>query len=109
AFLTRTYTIVTAAGEPLAKLRKTYLHNVIRKRWYVLSPTGATLALAIEDSMVLSLLRRGLGPFFGFLRTNFVFVRGQGAEVFGEGNRKVTLLGRDVLGLSADSARTTDR
>src|SRR5262249_57810729 len=62
AFLTRTFTIVTAAGGPLAKLRKTYLHNVIRKRWYVLSPAGAPMAMAIEDSMVLSLLRRALRP-----------------------------------------------
>jgi hypothetical protein len=109
AFLTRTYTMVTAAGDPLAKLRKTYLHNLIRKRWYVLSPAGAPLAMAIEDSMVLSLLRRLLGPFFGFLRTNFVFVRGQDAEVFGEFNRKFTLLDRYVLDLSADADRSFDR
>jgi hypothetical protein len=109
AFLTRTYTIVTAAGDPLAKLKKTYLHNVIRKRWYVQSPAGAPMAMAIEDSMVLSLLRRVLGPFFGFLRTNFVFVRGQDDEVFGEFNRKFTLLDRYVLDLSADAERTFDR
>jgi len=109
AFLTRTYTIVPAAGEPLARLRKTYLHNLIRKRWYVVSPVGAPLAMAIEDSMVLSLLRRLLGPFFGFLRTNFVFVRGQDDEVFGEFNRKFTLLDRYVLDLSADAERTFDR
>ena len=109
AFLTRIYTIVTAAGDPLAKLKKTYLHNVIRKRWYVQSPAGAPMAMAIEDSMVLSLLRRVLGPFFGFLRTNFVFVRGQDDEVFGEFNRKFTLLDRYVLDLSADAERTFDR
>jgi hypothetical protein len=109
ALLTRTYTIVTAAGDPLAKLRKTYLHNVIRKRWYIQSPAGAPVAMAIEDSMVLSLLRRVLGPFFGFLRTNFVFVRGQDDEVFGEFNRKFTLLDRYVLDLSADAERTFDR
>src|SRR3989442_15811331 len=73
AFLTRTYTIVTAAGEPLAILKKTYLHNIVRKRWYVMTPEGAPLAMAIEDSIVLSLLRRGMGPFFGFPRTHFLF------------------------------------
>src|SRR5262249_57675729 len=97
AFLTRTYTIVTGAGDPLAKLRKTYLHNVIRKRWYVLSPTGALVAMAVEDSMVLSLLRRILGPFFGFLRTNFVFVRGGGAQEFGGFHTQVTPRSRDRL------------
>jgi hypothetical protein len=109
AVLTRTYTVVTTAGELLAKLRKTYLHNIIRKRWYVASPGGEPLALAIEDSIVLSLLRRVLGTFFGFLRTNFVFVRGPDEELFGEFNRKFTLLDRYVLDLSADAARTFDR
>jgi len=109
AFLTRTYTVVTATGETLAVLRKTYLHNIVRKRWYVTASGGAPLAMAIEDSIVLSLLRRIIGPLLGFLRTNFVLVRGQDAEIFGEFNRKFTLLDRYVLDLSADSARTFDR
>ena len=109
AVLTRTYTVVTAAGETLAILRKTYLHNIVRKRWYVMGPGGEAVARAIEDSIVLSLLRRVIGPFFGFLRTNFVLVRGTDAEIFGEFNRKFTLLDRYVLDLSADSARTFDR
>lgn len=109
ALLTRSYTLMTAAAVPLAKFRKTYLHNVIRKRWYVASPEGAPLALAIEDSIVLSMLRRLLGPFFGFLRTNFIFVRGRDEEVFGEFNRKLTLLDRYVLDLSADPGRAFDR
>ena len=109
ALLTRTYTVVTAAGETLAILRKTYLHNIVRKRWYVGGPAGEAVAMAIEDSIVLSLLRRVIGPFFGFLRTNFVFVRGADAEIFGEFNRKFTLLDRYVLDLSADSGRTFDR
>lgn len=109
ALLTRTYTVVTAAGETLAILRKTYLHNIVRKRWYVAGPSGEAVAMAIEDSIVLSLLRRVIGTFFGFLRTNFVFVRGTDAEIFGEFNRKFTLLDRYVLDLSADSGRTFDR
>jgi uncharacterized protein YxjI len=109
ALLTRTYTVVTAGGETLASLKKTYLHNVVRKRWYVRAPGGAPLAMAIEDSIVLSLLRRIIGTFFGLLRTNFVFVRGDDAEIFGEFNRKFTLLDRYVLDLSADVARAFDR
>jgi len=90
-------------------LRKTYLHNIVRKRWYVTAAGGEPLAMAIEDSIVLSLLRRVLGTFFGFLRTNFVFVRGRDEEIFGEFNRKFTLLDRYVLDLSADTGRTFDR
>jgi len=70
---------------------------------------GAFEPRALQDSIVLALLRRILGPFFGFLRTNFVFVRGTDAEVFGELNRKFTLLDRYVLDLSADTARAFDR
>jgi len=109
AVLTRTYTVVTPSGEPLATLRKTYLHNVVRKRWYVTMPGGEPLAMAIEDSIVLSLLRRVLGVFFGFLRTNFLLVRGPDESVFGEFNRKFTLFDRYVLDLSADPERTFDR
>ncbi len=109
ALVTRTYTVLAKSGEPLARLRKTYIHNVIRKRWYVETPRGEAVARAIEDSIVLSLLRRLLGPFFGFLRTNFVLVRGTDEEVFGEFNRKFTLFDRYVLDLSADPERTFDR
>ena len=109
ALLARTYTVVTASRETLAILKKTYVDNVVRKRWYVAAPGGAPLAMAIEDSIVLSLLRRVIGTFFGLLRTNFVFVRGDDAEIFGEFNRKLTLLDRYVLDLSADTARSFDR
>ena len=109
AFLTRTYTVLAKTGEPIARLRKTYVHNIVRKRWYVETPAGRPLAMAIEDSIILSLLRRILGTFFGFLRTNFIFVRGETDEVFGEFNRKFALLDRYVLDLRADPERTFDR
>ena len=108
AFLTRTYTVLATTGEPLARLRKTYLDNIVRKRWYVEAPDGQRLAMAIEDSIVLSLLRRILGSFFGVLRTNFLLLRPTD-EVFGEFSRKFTLLDRYVLDLSLDPDRTVDR
>jgi hypothetical protein len=108
AVLTRTYTVVTAAGEVLARFRKVYLHNLVRKRWYVESPAGTPLARAIEDSIVLSLLRRVLGTFFGLLRTNFLLTRDDG-EVLGEFNRKFTVFDRYVLDLTADPDRALDR
>lgn len=104
----RTFTVLTAAGEGLARFRKNYLHNLLRRRWYVEGPDGRPLALAIEDSVILSLLRRLLGPFFGLLRTNFVLERADGTVV-GEFNRKFTLFDRYVLDLSADPGRAFDR
>jgi hypothetical protein len=108
AVLERTYTVTTPAGEPLARLRKVYVHNLVRKRWYVEAPSGERLAVAVEDSIVLSLLRRVLGAFFGLLRTNFVLV-GVGGAVLGEFNRKFTLFDRYVLDLRADPDRSLDR
>lgn len=108
AVLTRSYTVVTAGGEVLARLRKRYVHNVVRKRWYLETPAGQVVALAIEDSIVLSLLRRVLGSLFGLLRTNFVLVHPDGT-VLGEVNRKFTLLDRYVLDLTADPERYLDR
>lgn len=108
AILTRTYTVLTPEGETLVRLRKTYLHNIVRKRWYLETPAGQPLGMAIEDSMILSLLRRVLGTFFGILRTNFVLVHPTG-EVFGEFNRKFTLLDRYVLDLSLDRDGRLDR
>jgi hypothetical protein len=112
AVLARSYTVVTASGEVLVRLRKQYIHNILRKRWYVETPAGQRVAMAIEDSMVLSLLRRVLGSFFGLLRTNFVMVHlaeGGDGTVFGEFNRKFTLFDRYVLDLGSDPERTLDR
>lgn len=112
AVVVRTYTVVAAAGTVLARLRRDYLRGLLRKRWSVESETGQAVALAIEDSLVLSLLRRILGSFFGLLRTNFVLLADEGAgqgAVLGEFNRKFTLLDRYVLDLRADAERRLDR
>jgi hypothetical protein len=111
AGLSRSYTVVEPAGGVLAILRKHYIHNILRKRWYVQTPSGQAVAMAIEDSVVLSLLRRVLGSLFGLLRTNFLLVPLGGADagVFGEFNRKFTLLDRYVLDLSGDPERRLDR
>ncbi len=107
--ITATYTVRDRAGRTLALLWKNYLYNIIRKRWYVKAPDGTTLYVAKEDSIILSLLRRLLGPLFGLLRTNFIIVRDGSEDVVGEFNRKFTLLDRYVLDLKADGARTLDR
>ena len=113
AVLTRSYTVTAAAGGPvLARLRKHYVHNVFRKRWYVETAGGQRQAMGIEDSMVLSLLRRALGSLFGVLRTNFILVHVGGpfdGTVFGEFNRKFTVLDRYVLDVTGDPERLVDR
>ena len=107
--ITMTYTVRDARGRPLAKLGKNWLFNAIRKRWYVWAPSGTLLFLAKEDSIILSLLRRFLGPLFGILRTNFIFLPAGTEDVIGEFKRKFTILDRYVLDMSADSQHLMDR
>jgi len=104
-----TYTIVDAAGQLLARLRKNYLYNLVRKRWECRGPDGSLICLVKEDSVILSLLRRFLGPLFGVLRTNFILLDPATERVIGEFNRKFTIFDRYVLDLKADPGRAFDR
>ena len=109
--ITMTYTVRDARGRPIARLGKNWLFNVIRKRWYVWAPgpDRRLLFVAKEDSIILSLLRRFLGPLFGLLRTNFVFMPAGTDDVIGEFKRKFTILDRYVLDMSADPQQLMDR
>jgi uncharacterized protein YxjI len=107
--ITSTYTVRDFKGKPLARLAKNWLYNIFRKRWYVYDPSGKLLYTAKEDSIILSLLRRLLGPLFGFLRTNFIIVRQDSEDVVGEFKRKFTILDRYVLDMSSDPERRMDR
>jgi hypothetical protein len=106
--LTATYTVLDAEGKPLSVLRKNYLYNFFRKRWYCYGPDGRTMCIAEEDSLILSLLRRFMGTMFGVLRTNFI-IRDTEGELLGEFNRQFTILDRYVLDMSADATRRIDR
>lgn len=105
-----TYTCRDAAGNVIANFRKNYLYNFFRKRWDVLTADrSAMICRAFEDSILLSLLRRWLGPMFGLLRTNFIITPPESEEIIGEFNRKFTLFDRYVLDLARDPARQLDR
>ena len=106
--LSASFTVTDPAGNPVAGLNKKYLHNIFRKRWYCLDTSGALLFTAKEDSIILSILRRFMGSFFGLLRTDFIFFDRQ-ENLLGEFNRKLTVLDRYVLDMSADHLRTVDR
>jgi len=104
-----TYSVRDAAGIPLANLHKNYLYSIFRKRWDCITPDGATVCVAREDSLILSLLRRFIGPLFGVLRTNFVIMAADTDRVIGEFNRNFTILDKYVLNLNHDPQRTLDR
>lgn len=104
-----TFTVRDREGQVLCKLRKNVLYNFFRKRWHCYAPDGSVLCMAMEDSIVLSLLRRFLGPLFGLLRTNFIITPPNSEQVLGEFNRKLTLFDRYVLDMSGDPSRLIDR
>ena len=67
------------------------------------------LLVAKEDSIILSLLRRVLGPLSGLLRTNFVLLHRNGTTRLGEFQWKATILDRYALDLTPDRTRRLDR
>jgi hypothetical protein len=110
--ITATYTVLTAEGDLLGRMKKNYMYNFFRKKWDVLDAQGRKVLVAREDSLLLSLLRRFLGPMLGFLRANFILVIPRAdntEETRGEFNRNFTLFDRYVLDLSRDRPRMIDR
>jgi uncharacterized protein YxjI len=103
-----TFTICDGEGQPLARLRKNYLANILRRSWRCTDPEGEPLCHVVEDHALLALARRLLGPLLGLLRTNYVFLDGAG-RVLGHFNRRFTLLERYVLDLTPDLDATLDR
>jgi hypothetical protein len=108
-FPTHTFTVLDENGRTLGVLSKNYLYNLFRKQWGVANAAGRPLCVVREDSMILSLLRRFLGPLFGILRTNFVFFQFGSDRELGEFKRKMTLLDRYVFDMTADRTRSLDR
>lgn len=109
SFIRAWYTVRCPEHGELGRFMKNYLFNFYRKRWYIFDSLGTNQLLAQEDSMILSLLRRFLGPLFGILRTNYIIVEPKSQRVIGEFNRKFSLFDKYTLDMSADRAREMDR
>ena len=105
------FTLVCPQQGPIARFSKNVFVSLLRKRWWCHDLDGKPICTAYEDSIILSLLRRLFGPMLGLLRTNYVIVRGDrvDGERLGEFNRKLTILDRYVLDVSADPTRSLDR
>jgi hypothetical protein len=107
-----TYTVLTPEGDVLGHMKKNYMYNIVRRKWDVVDSQGRRVLVAREDSLLLSLLRRVLGPMLGFLRANFILVVPQADRTEltrGEFNRNFTLFDRYVLDLTRDRPRMIDR
>jgi hypothetical protein len=110
AFINHQYTVADQNENILGIIRKNMLTDIFRKAWRVYNASGEKMIfLAREDSIIKSMLRRLMGPMLGLLRTNFVLLRPNSEVVVGEFNRKLTLMDKYVLDLSADTNREVDR
>lgn len=108
-WLKATFTVRDARGKAIGRFRKNYLYDIVRKRWDVLDGRGKLVCVAREDSLILAFLRRFMGPMYGMLRTNFVLLRPIDEKVYGEFQRKLTILDRYALDLREDKQRELDR
>ncbi|HYE02603.1 MAG TPA: hypothetical protein VD963_05145, partial [Phycisphaerales bacterium] len=108
-----TYTIADGADQLLAILRKNVLHDLVRRKWQVIGPDGSLLCHAQEEASIFRCLARRVARQYVPVRINFVFLTppepGRPAARLGVFNRKLTLLDRYVLDLSADRAERLDR
>jgi len=103
-----TFTIEDHDGKLLARLRKNYLGNLLRRTWTCRAPDGDILCTVVEDHVVLALVRRLLGPLLGILCRNYLFLGADG-RVVGRFNRRFTLLDRYLLDMTPDLDETIDR
>jgi uncharacterized protein YxjI len=104
----RRFTVLDATGAEVARARRNVLTGIWRRRWEATTPDGRPIAIAQEDTLLLSLLRRYLGPLWGVLRANFDLVLPEGPRV-GEYNRQLTLRDHYVLDMTADPYVLADR
>lgn len=104
-----TYDVRLPDGSMLGRLIKPQWADLFRKVWKMEGPDQTLWATAHEDSLILALLRRFIGPLFGLLRTNFVIYRPGTESVLGQFNRKMTLFDRYVLDMTADPQFELDR
>ena len=104
------FTLRDSSGTVIARLRKNVLWDLLRRRWTIHAPDGAVRWLAMEDSMLKSLIRR-LAPDFiaAFMRTNFVFMDPGSRRILGTFNRKLAFRDHYALDLTADPERQLDR
>jgi uncharacterized protein YxjI len=101
------FTLVTPDGSPIAVFRRQGLISaILRRTWDIHHPDGRQIGDALEDSIILSLLRR-YGPMGEIFRTNFI-INANGQQV-GTFNRKLTIGDKYILDLSADPQKSFDR
>jgi len=117
-FRRREYTLVDATGEVIAHLRRDNIKALFRRAWTIEDADGKAIARALEDSAIMSVVRRVVDwiPFvamIGFvIKTDFHILAqtdGGGETKIGSFDRKIGLGDKYVLNLREDTSRSFDR
>ncbi len=106
AILFRTFTLQGPDGQVLGSFRRRNMISILRRTWDILSPEGAVIAQAFEDSWFKALLRR-FSEIGDFLKTDFIIQ--SGGAVIGKFIRKWTVMDKYVLDLTGDPQQKFDR
>lgn len=102
------YTLHDAAGQPVARAKRNLIKAIWRRGWVAETMDGRPICRVREDSLVLAILRRYLGPLWGLLRTNFDLLYPD-MTPFGEYNRKFAIRDHYLLNLHGDPEFLVDR
>ena len=101
-FIFAHYRVKTADGTVLGRISKNHFTDFLRKKWTCRDEQDNVIFFAYEDSIILALLRRFLGNFYGLLRTHFIYTTPEQSIVIADFNRDFTL--RDHYTLKLDPA-----
>jgi hypothetical protein len=103
------YTVKDGSGRTLGRIRRSYYHKLVLKRWHLYGEDGLILGIAKEDSTVKSVLSRVIGSPIPLLITNYTLFDGKMGNILGEFNRRQLVFGCYVLDMDSDYRRTIDR
>ena len=83
------WNILDCQGKNLAVFKKNFWESLIRRKWHCHSPQGKYLYSAIEDSLVMAILRRCFG-IAKYIPMHFSFQK-NGGKSFGEFKRRYSI------------------
>ena len=89
------YIVHDSNRRPIAQFKKSYFESFFRKKWHCYDMKGTYLFSAIEDSLILALMRRYLG-LGRLIPLHFAFSK-NGGTVFGRFTRRFSLRDKYTL------------
>jgi uncharacterized protein YxjI len=105
------YDVTTPEGETIGVLGKVFGKSLLRSTWQILDSTEQELAIAMERSMPIAIIRRVIDmvPYGDFIPIPFHFTIDAGTRHVGDLNRRFGVRDTYDLDVSGDVERTIDR